>query len=92
MSDVKRTSLIALLARLVGFTLGGAVLGFAAMLIGTSFLGGVQGGISQRLDARCAPWNPRWVELQGPKAPPASSSPGAAKELFGGQACLIANS
>lgn len=48
MSDVKRTSLIALLARLVGFTLGGAVLGFAAMLIGTSFLGGVQGGISQR--------------------------------------------
>ncbi|MCK1366470.1 hypothetical protein [Bradyrhizobium sp. 62] len=45
MSDMKRTSLIALLVRLVGFTLGGAVLGFAAMLIGTSFLGGVQGGI-----------------------------------------------
>jgi hypothetical protein len=45
MSDVKRTSLILLLARLVGFTLGGAVLGYAAMLIGTSFLGLVQGGI-----------------------------------------------
>jgi hypothetical protein len=45
MSDVNRTSLIVLLARLVGFTLCGAVLGFAAMLIGTSFLSRVQGGI-----------------------------------------------
>ena len=40
-----RTSLVALLAGLVGFALGAAMLGFAALSIGVSFLGHVQGGI-----------------------------------------------
>jgi hypothetical protein len=45
MDEVKRTSLVVLLAGLVGFVLGAAVLGYAALLIGISFLGHVQGGI-----------------------------------------------
>jgi len=40
-----RTSLAALIAGLVGFALGAATLGFAALSIGISFLGHAQGGI-----------------------------------------------
>ena len=45
MGEVTRTSLIVLLAGLVGFAFGAAMLGFAALWIGISFLGHVQGGI-----------------------------------------------
>ncbi|GLR90494.1 hypothetical protein [Bradyrhizobium iriomotense] len=45
MVEVKRTSLVVLLAGLVGFAVGAAMLGYAALLIGISFLGHVQGGI-----------------------------------------------
>ncbi len=45
MIEVKRTSLIVLLAGLMGFSLGAAILGFAALWIGISFLGHVRGGI-----------------------------------------------
>ena len=44
MSEV-RTSLVVLLAGLVGFALGAAMLGFAALSIGMSLLGHAQGGI-----------------------------------------------
>ncbi|TWA97437.1 hypothetical protein [Bradyrhizobium stylosanthis] len=40
-----RTSLAALIAGLVGFALGAATLGFAALWIGISFLGHAPGGI-----------------------------------------------
>jgi hypothetical protein len=40
-----RTSLAALLAGLVGFALGAAMLGYAALSIGISLLGQAQGGI-----------------------------------------------
>lgn len=42
---IVRTSLVVLLAGLVGFALGAAMLAFAALSIGISFLGHVQGGI-----------------------------------------------
>jgi hypothetical protein len=45
MGEVKRTSLVVLLAGVVGFALGAAMLGFAGLSIGMSFLGHVQGGI-----------------------------------------------
>ena len=40
-----RTTLLVLLSGLVGFALGATMLGFAALSIGFSFLGHVQGGI-----------------------------------------------
>jgi hypothetical protein len=41
----KRTALIVLLARLVGFALGATVLGFAALFVGVSMLpGGMHSG------------------------------------------------
>jgi hypothetical protein len=40
-----RTSLAVLLSSLIGFTLGGAVLAFAALLIGMSLLARANGGI-----------------------------------------------
>ncbi|WP_456755707.1 MULTISPECIES: hypothetical protein [unclassified Bradyrhizobium] len=43
--EVKRTSLVVLLAGAVGFALGAALFGFAALSIGISCLGHVQGGI-----------------------------------------------
>jgi hypothetical protein len=45
MGEAKRTSLVVLLAGLLGFALGAAMLGFAALSIGISFLGHAQGGI-----------------------------------------------
>ena len=45
MGEVKRTTLVVLLAGLVGFALGAAMLGFAGLWIGMSFLGYAQGGI-----------------------------------------------
>ena len=40
-----RTSLVDLLTALVGFALGAAILGYAALSIGMSLLGQAQGGI-----------------------------------------------
>ena len=40
-----RPSLLVLLAGLVGFAVGAAMLGFAALSVGISFLGHVKGGI-----------------------------------------------
>jgi hypothetical protein len=40
-----RTSLVVLLAGLLGFALGAALLGFAALSIGISLLGRAKGGI-----------------------------------------------
>jgi hypothetical protein len=47
MDEVKRTPLIVLLARLVGFTFGAATLGFAAMFVGISLLSFAPGGYSR---------------------------------------------
>lgn len=45
MGEVKRRSMAALLAGLVGFALGAATLGSAALSVGLSLLGHARGGI-----------------------------------------------
>jgi hypothetical protein len=45
MNEVKRTPLIVLLAGLLGFTSGAAILGFAALFLGISLLRFAPGGI-----------------------------------------------
>jgi hypothetical protein len=45
MGEATRASMVVLLAALVGFALGAAMLGFAALVIGFSFLDYVPGGI-----------------------------------------------
>jgi hypothetical protein len=75
MDEVKRTPLIVLLARLVGFTFGAATLGFAALLVGISLLSFAPGGIHSdgRMLCSLEPWCALfWAELQGPKEPCAS--------------------